>query len=252
MNTIRHIASAALACFYLLTAVPAWAQPIETETEESNFQARTGFSIDKKITKGLHITLSEELRLKNTLSDIDRIYSAIAISYDIFPWLKAGADYTFIAVKQNKGWEYRNRSNIDVTASYKVGTQWKFSLRERFRITSANKTSDPRTEVNPIWVMRSRLMAEYTVSKLPLKPYAYFELSNTLNTPDVIDNHIDKIRASIGVKYTPTPRSEFDFFYRFDHNRNKAITAPTNGLPWIVTTEKQNNHILGVFYEYSF
>lgn len=252
MNTTRHIASATLACFYLLAAVTAWAQPIEMETEESDFQARTGFSIDKKITKGLHITWSEELRMKNRLSDIDRIYSAIAVSYDILPWLKAGVDYTFIAVKQNKGWEYRNRSNIDVTASYKVGAQWKFSLRERFRITSANKVSDPRTEVNPTWVMRSRLMAEYTVSKLPLRPYAYFELSNTLNTPAIIANYIDKIRASIGIKYTLTRRSEFDFFYRFDHNRSKEVTTPTDGMPWIIPTKKQNNHILGVFYEYSF
>lgn len=252
MNMIRHIASAALACFYLLSAFTAWAQLVETATEESDFQARTGFSIDKKVTKGLHITWSEELRLKNTLSNIDRIYSVIAVSYDIFSWLKAGVDYTFIAVKQNKGWEYRNRSNIDVTASYKVGSQWRFSLRERFRVTSANKVFDPRMEVNPTWIMRSRLMAEYTMSKLPLRPYAYFELSNTLNTPDIIDKYIDKIRASIGVKYTLTPRSEFDFFYRFDHNRSKEVTAPADGMPWIITMEKQNNHIFGVFYEYSF
>lgn len=252
MNMTRHIASAAIACFYLLSATTAWAQSIETETQESDWQARTGFSIDKKVTKGLHITWSEELCLKNTLSNIDRIYSVIAVSYDIFSWLKAGVDYTLIAVKQNKGWEYRNRSNIDLTASYKVGSLWKFSLRERFRMTSANKISDPRIEVNPTWIMRSRLMAEYMMSKLPLKPYAYFELSNTLNTPDIIDKYIDKIRASIGVEYTLTPHSEFDFFYRFDYNRSKKASVPTDGMPWIITTEKQNNHILGVFYEYNF
>lgn len=151
------------------------------------------------------------MRLKDALGKIDRIYSVLAVSYEFCPWFKAGADYNFIAVKRDEGWEFRNRSNIDLTASYKPAPRWRLSLRERFRITSTNKRSDPALEANPAWIMRSRLMAEYDVRPLPIRPYVYLELSNTLNAPNITGNYIDKIRTSLGVKYALSPRSEFDF-----------------------------------------
>ncbi len=252
MNATRYLFCAAALCYALFRPASTIGQIAKKSTEKSDFQARTGFSIDKEAVEGLHFTWSEELRLRNALADIDRIYSVLAVSYEFCPWFKAGADYNFIAVKQSRGWEFRNRSNIDLTASYKPAPRWKLSLRERFRITSANKESDPVTESNPAWIMRSRLMAQYDADPLPIKPYVYFELSNTLNAPDITGNYIDKIRVSAGVRYAVSPRSEFDFFYRFDHNRGKRIEAAGGGQSWLVTTRKENNHILGIFYEYSF
>lgn len=252
MNAVRHLFwSAVLSCALLLPA-SSKGQITEKSSEKSDFHARTGFTIDKKAVAGLHIAWSEELRLKDAVTKIDRIYSVLAVYYEFCPWFKAGVDYNFIAVKQVKGWEFRNRSNIDLTASYKPAPRWKLSLRERFRITSTNKESDPVLEANPAWIMRSRLMAEYDARPLPIRPYVYFELSNTLNNPDITGNFIDKIRVSAGVKYALSPRSEFDFFYRFDHNRSKRFEELGSGQSWLVTTSKENNHILGIFYEYSF
>lgn len=252
MNATNHLFRTTMLCCALLLPVVSTGQIAEKSTEKSDFQARTGFSIDKKAVAGLHITWCEELRLKDALGKIDRIYSVLAVSYEFCPWFKAGADYNFIAVKRDEGWEFRNRSNIDLTASYKPAPRWRLSLRERFRITSTNKRSDPALEANPAWIMRSRLMAEYDVRPLPIRPYVYLELSNTLNAPNITGNYIDKIRTSLGVKYALSPRSEFDFFYRFDHNRSKRIEAAGAGPARLVTTRKENNHILGIFYEYSF
>lgn len=252
MNVARYLLSAAVLCCMLTVPSGSAGQTVERSTEQSDFQARTGFTFDKKIFKGLHLSWSEELRLKNSLSDIDRIYSVLTASYEFCPWFKAAADYTFIAVKQDKGWQFRNRSNMDLTGTYRPADRWKLSLRERFRVTSTNKKTDPVTEVNPAWLLRSRLMVEYDAKPLPIRPYAYFELSNTLNAPGMTGNYIDKIRCSVGVKYALSKRSEFDFFYRFDHNRSKSVEAAGEGLSWLITTHKENNHILGVFYEYSF
>lgn len=251
MNATKYLFPAAALCCLLCLPATTYGQIAEQTSEKSDFQARTGFSIDKKAVEGLHLTWSEELRLKNTLRDIDRIYSVLTASYEFFSWFKASVDYTFIAVKQDRnGWEFRNRSNIDLTASYKPALRWKLSLRERIRVTSANKSTDPVTESNPAWLLRSRLMAEYDAQPLPIKPYGYFELSNTLNSPSLTGNYIDKVRVSVGVKYALSPRSEFDFFYRFDYNRSKRIEA--KGFSWLIETRKEFNHILGVFYEYSF
>lgn len=253
MNATKNLLGTAALCCTLFLAAPAFGQISEKSTEESDFQARTGFSFDKKAVEGLHFTWSEELRLKNSLADIDRIYSVLAVSYKFCPWFKAAADYTFIAVKQGKGWEFRNRSNIDLTFSHEIAPRWKISLRERFRVTSTNKDTDALTESNPQWIMRSRLMAEYDAGPLPIEPYLYFELSNTLNSPKLTGNFIDKIRVSAGVKYMLSPRSTFDFFYRYDRNTSKRVEAVgERGAQWLVTTRKENNHILGVFYEYSF
>lgn len=185
MNATNHLFRTTMLCCALLLPVVSTGQIAEKSTEKSDFQARTGFSIDKKAVAGLHITWSEELRLKDALGKIDRIYSVLAVSYEFCPWFKAGADYNFIAVKRDEGWEFRNRSNIDLTASYKPAPRWRLSLRERFRITSTNKRSDPALEANPAWIMRSRLMAEYDVRPLPIRPYVYLELSNTLNAPNI-------------------------------------------------------------------
>ncbi|MEG2369994.1 MAG: DUF2490 domain-containing protein [Alistipes sp.] len=220
-------------------------------TEETDLQLWTGFSINKRIVKGFDVTWSEELRLKNTLTDLDRIYSVLAVSYEFCPYFKAAVDYTFLALSKDNGWELRHRTNLDLTGSYRINPRWKLSLRERFRMTTTTADTDPLLSVNPLWVMRSRLMAEYTVFSLPIKPYVYFELSNTLTAPKIIANFVDKIRASVGVKYALSAHSEFEFYYRFDVNTAKEINR-TAGNAWRVCSEKEFDHILGVFYEYSF
>lgn len=244
----------------LLFAVAARAQIYDT-TEESDLRARFGFTLEKKLARGLHLSWEEELRLKGNLGDFDRIYSGLSISYKVCDFLKIGAGYTFIAIDHagkkstayEKFWDLRHRLSAHITFSRHIGPRWKISLRERVLCTLRNGEVNELEKCDPAYVLRSRLMAQYTVFSRPIEPYAYVELSNTLTSPKIVDNYVDKVRTALGIKYRLNRRSSLDFYYRFDYDYNKDVNyGNKTGKLKSITTEKEYNHILGVFYRYSF
>lgn len=95
-------------------------------------------------------------------------------------------------------------------------------------------------------------MAEYTPSHSVLSPFAYVELSNTLNAPALAGNYVNKVRTSIGVTIELTPRSAIECYYRFDYNLDKQVEAYPDGTLRQLTRKKQFNHIIGIFYGLSF
>lgn len=252
--------SSLFAALLLLSITAARAQTYDS-TQENDFRARFGFTINKKLTRGLHLSWDEELRLKGNLGELDRIYSGLSLSYKVNDFFKFGAGYTFIAINHagkkstayEKYWDLRHRLSAHVTFSQRIGQRWKLSLRERVLCTLRNSEVNELEKCDPAWVLRSRLMVHYTVFSRPIEPYAYVELSNTLNTPALVDNYVDKVRSSIGVKYRLNRSSTFDFYYRFDYDYNRDINyGNKSGILKSITTEKGYYHILGVFYQYSF
>lgn len=241
----------------LVIALPAAAQDgggvARPEEEQSDFQVRTGFTFEKRITDRLTAAWDEELRLKESMTEVDRIYSSVGMYYAPLKWFKAGLVYTYMVINRGSGsrWEQRHRLHADFTGSLRIAPRWKLSLRERLRATFLTDEVDPRSKADPEWTLRSRLMVEHELPRLPIVPYLYIELSNTLNAPAAVGNHMDKIRTSLGVKYTVSERSEFDFYYRFD--RKLSFKAAFEGDRLTEVARKEEfNHILGIFYTYSF
>lgn len=264
---------------------------ISTDSVSSEMQIRAGFSINKKLTRNLTISVEEEVRAKNyvynTVFDatntaiggeqgqgvsFDRSYTFVGLDYRFNPYLKAGLGYTFILINHDgkkstdydNYWAIRHRLQADVTGSIRLG-QWKLSLRERamvnLRFDSINALEKNKAE----WIFRSKLGAEYTVRSLPLKPYAYVELSNTLNAIgvagvnssyepiDISGNYIDKIKPCIGLKYRINSRNSLDFYYRMDIDTDRDINYDYKKdkvtLKQIeVTTQRSYIHVIGVAY----
>ncbi len=248
---------ALLAC---VGTVGAQTEPERTTVEDTDLQMRLGFDISKKIARGLDVTWSEELRMKNTISTVDRIHSGLGLSYKVNSYFSLGAEYIFIAINHDgkkstdyqKYWDLRHRVRLNFTASYKVG-QWKFSLRERPQMTIRTDSINPLEKRKTEFVLRSRLKAQYTCRTLPLKPFVYVEVYNTLNAPKFVSNYVEKIRSEIGVDYDLNRRSSFTFYYRFDYAITKDVEVKkSTGALKSITTEKAYNHILGVFYSYKF
>lgn len=225
-------------------------------TQSSDFSLRFGASVEKELTRGLSLNWSEEVRTKNASSNLDRIYSALGLSYQLTPWAKLAATYTFMALRtadeHGKGWDLRNRLETDLTLQHRLGGGWKFSLRERIRTIWHTEHTNPLTEVDPECMLRSRLMAEYTPSRGVLSPYVYIELSNTLKAPSLTRNYINKVRTSVGVTIELTPRSSLEWYYRFDYNVDKGAEVYPDGTLRLLTREKEFNHIIGIFYGLSF
>lgn len=246
MNVSFRTLRCAWATAALLWAVAAGAQ--EVRRSDSDFMGCVACGGRVRLCDGLHALWSKELWLKDAWTRIDRLYWSAGLGYDVRPWLSVGADYTFIAVRRNGGWEYRNRGNADVTFRYAPAGRWRLSLRERVRVTSANRPADPRAEANPAWSLRSRLTVEYRPARAAWSPYASCEVAGTLNAPPDAGQYVERIRTTLGVKWALSARSRLDLFCRYDRDTSKEPDYAGDVLRCVVV-ERENRYILGVSYE---
>lgn len=238
-------------------------EPLYLKEKDNDFQFRVGAEVEKKFARKFGFHWSEELRVKNTFGDIDKIYSDFGFSYKPLEWLKLNLNYTFISMyhdgkkKTNykKYWDLRHRTSLAATFSYKTISGWKFSLRERVLSTFYTKDDfHPDEKSDPAWALRSRVQAEYEFRHIPVTPYAYVEICNTLNAPKLADgNYIDKVRTALGVEYKFDKRNSINVFYRFDYNFDKDINIKNStGVLKSIVEETEYNHILSVSYKFKF
>lgn len=238
-------------------------EPVYKSQKNNDVRFRTGFEVEKKLPFRLSVVWKEELRIKDNFSELDRIYSDISVSFKALDWLKLSAGYTLITVDQEgkaadnyeNYWDIRHRLTLSSTFIYETKTNWIFSLKERFQATFLTEDNlDEREKSNPKWVLKSRAMAEYKFRNIPLTPYTYVELCNTLNAPELIDGeYMEKVRTAIGLKYHINKQNSINFYYRFDYNLDKKLDVErTSGQLLSITKAKEYNNIFNISYNYKF
>ena len=247
-----------------------------TVVKDDDIQARFRAILDIPLAKNLSLEWSEQARMHNNVSDLDKIISSVGVNYKILPWLKVGASYGFINVrdeefdnKTNKSlveWKNRHMVNVDVTGSYKVG-RVKLSLRERVRFNFRTDSINPYEHANPAISLRSRLKAAYDIRQSRFEPYAYVELYTTLNAVDAVPNYKDyhqaykqymsRLRFSVGTEFKISNYHRLDIYYRFHMNQSYDVrykghnAKPVNqGNLKSWTHEKQNCHVFGIDYKF--
>jgi len=235
----------------LLLAAAAQAQPRRT-THDNDFRARLSFALTKRLGQRHALLWDEELRLKDNVAALDRIHSTLGYAYDVRPWFKAAAFYTLIACDRGaaRSMEMRHRLHLELTATVRSGS-WSFSLRERPQVTLRTARVDKAVEAENAWVLRHRAMAECAVPDTGFKPYAFVELTQTLNAPTV-GNYLEKVRSSLGVKYAFAKRSSLDFYYRFDYKITDEPFFDEAGAVDFICSERGSHHILGLEYGLKF
>lgn len=265
MKVLRSI----LIGILLATAFSASAQEVPVyETTDNDFQFRTGWAITKSLSRKVNLEWSEEFRIRDTFGAFDRMYSELGVEYTALDWLKIQGRYTHMLINQegknktnNKGyWENRHRGTLGVTFYYKTYYNWRFSLRELAQVTFLDKEVhgyklyDDGEKSNPKWVLKSRLKAEYTFRHIPIIPYVYVEIANTLNAPKHAGNeYIEKVRSAIGCEYRFDRRNSIDIYYRFDYEFNKDVNIGANsGQFKDLTKETTFVNIIGINYKFKF
>ncbi len=239
----------------MMAAMSAAPDLLHADDDDSDsFGIRFSGEADYRITNGLNVFVSEEIRLLGGSSIFDRSYSQIGLSYKICDYLKASASYTGIAVNKvetgldgtdEQRIEWRHRFSGDLTASFRAG-QWKFSLRERIQGTYKTRELNNYQQPQTGWVLRSRLKVAYKCRTVPLEPYAYFEPRLLLNGakwgPESVgqeyddaaflghkDVYFNRYRGSAGLEWKVNRRNSFDFYCLFDHLYDKDIDARKEG-----------------------
>ena len=166
----------------LAPCVSALAQTdVDLDTE---FGGRLSLGLDKKIVKGLNVTLEEEVRMADNFGSLGRLQTTLGVKYRVLPYLRLGLGYVLINPYDSESGSFsslRHRFIADATGLLKVG-DWTFSLRERFQATRRtgqfNEYQNPATAL----MLKSRLMAKYRGLGM-FEPYAYFEMRHYLNAP---------------------------------------------------------------------
>lgn len=245
-----------------------------SETTSSDFRVRAGVNLEYKLSDRLSLFCQEELRAMNSLRSFDRAMTTVGAEYAAWKHLDIGGGYTLVnALKvPSEGASYmgkpRHRAYLQVEYSIPMGQGLKLSLRERVQCTFRTDSVNVAERANPNVVLRSRAKVSYKCRRLPLVPYGYFELYNTLNGPYVslddlyvvngskpasIGNYICRYRASAGVKYRFNRHTSLSAYYLFDSDidYDVNITRNTSKVNRVIR-ETEFRHILGVELSHRF
>ena len=147
---------------------------------------RLAVSVDKKLARGLHVSLEEEIRFDNNFAAFDRFHTTVGVSYKVNDYLKIGAGYAWILPYSTTDSTFkssRHRLMVDVTGGVRVG-DWRFSLRERFQATVRTGSFNAYQNPGTLLALKSRLKVQYKGLRR-MEPYASLELRNTLNAPSI-------------------------------------------------------------------
>ena len=248
---------------------------------DTEFGGRLSFTLDKKLSRGLHISLEEELRFDNNFSSFDRFHTTVGLSYKLNEYLKLGVGYAMINPYSSTNSAFKNsrhRLMLDITGGLRFG-DWRLSLKERFQATyrtgDMNEYQNPRTALT----LKSRLKLQYKGFRR-MEPYVSVELRNTLNAPvisayyngtayltsdyatsgeagwflDGFSNiYINRLRGTLGTEYRLSKRSRLDISLMADYLMDYVVDANAEG-----TKLKSYTHETGlvgwltVGYSYSF
>jgi hypothetical protein len=243
---------------------------------------RISLSLDKRITKGLHATLEEEVRFDNNFGSLDRLQTTVGIDYKVHPNIKLGLGYALINGYGANSESFKNprhRFIVDATGTLHLGN-WNLSLKERFQVT--RRTGDFNVYQNPqnALTLKSRLKAQYKGFG-KVQPYAYFEVRNYLNAPVVeaaydgnvyvtLDDYseegeagwfltgfnggyVNRLRGALGADIRLDKRNTLNFYILCDYLMEKQVDANAEGTKLkSYTKETGFRGWMGAGYEFAF
>ena len=233
---------------------------------DPEFGARVSAGIDKRITKGFHISLNEEVRFDNNFRSFDRLQTELGLSYKVNPYLKFGLGYLFIAPYSSSKSAFKNlrhRLYADVRGTVHAG-RWAFSLRERIQWTyrqgDFNEFQYPRNA----FTLKSRLKVKYNARIA--SPYLYFEQRNFLNAPTIHanfdgtnyltdegavsdepgwflggfkDGYVNRYRSCLGVDLRLSQHNKLNVYFLGDWVVDKVVDANSAGTKLKSYTKQQ-------------
>ena len=273
-----------LLLIFLLLPFVATAQTQQNSDAEAG--ARLAVSVDKKITKGLHVALEEELRFDNNLSSFNRFQTTLSVSYKVLPFLKLGMGYSLINRYDSYEGAFKNprhRFYLEAKGTCHLG-DWQFSLRERIQATHRTGSFNPYQNTANSWALKSRLKVAYNGLRR-FTPYASAEMRLRLNAPVInavyntandtwgyytgstfyttgtegwflesfTGTYADRLRFTLGTTYRIDKRNTIDLYLMADYDMEKSIDANAEGTRLkSYTLTKGMMCWIGVSYQYKF
>lgn len=225
---------------------------------DPDFQPRVDVGFEFPLADDFSFVLNNELRFRDNGTRVDRNYLLGAFTWETCDYFSMDAGYIFQSlltvgdVEYGRQWQYRHRVYMDLKAQIRFD-DWKLSLTERPLVNIrpwADDIHDPKDE----WLIRSKLKVDYDIPKTELTPYAFFELSNTLNTVNYGGGpFVDRLRFCLGMKWKTSDFNSIELYYYFDikNSRDVSYTTGSSGVYSIyLNKEQQFVHILGLSFNF--
>jgi hypothetical protein len=225
----------------LLLAVVATVFNAQAQSESGMIM---GLEVEKKVNKQFGVGLEADYRTRNDFKTIDRWSVGLNADYKLTKWLKADAGYSFLRTnfreKITTGssktkwrpsyWGNRHRFHLSLGANYKVWSNLRISLRERWQYTYRPEKSVERWKIDETLKtktpdddyvrdskgnhqLRSRLQVEWDQKRALLTPFANMELYNSMA--------IEKIRYTVGTDISLAKQHSLSLYYRFQDVRHQ-------------------------------
>ncbi len=260
-----------ICCMVISMIVPLAVSAQGTTNDlESDFGARISASANKKIIKGLHVSVDGEARLSDNWGNLGRWQAGLGVSYKVSKAFKMGAGYTFIEKKNSSGvWKPRHRFYVDGMVSLRSG-DWRFSIKERLQLTHRDVNNTYQSTPNSL-ALKSRFKVSYK-GHASITPYGYVELRNVFNDPACTatwsttslaysdyafkgysDAYFNRVRGSVGLEWEVSKQHALDFFVLTDYCYDKEVDTNAEGTKLKSLTYDQAFNVgIGVGYQFSF
>lgn len=259
-NILKILACTAVSALPLCSAAQNGSYEIIETQIDSDFQPRADVEFEFPVADDLSFIINNEIRFKDNCTKIDRNYLLGALSYEVCDYFSVDAGYIFQSllrqgnVEYDRHWEYRHRVYMDLKAGFKTGN-WKFYLTERPLVNIRPWVQEETQYLKDEWLIRSKIKADYEIPKTELTPYAFFELSNTLNTVEYGGGpFVDRLRFCLGMKWETSDFNSIELYYYFDirNTRDVSYTHGSDGSIYniFLNKEQQYVHVLGLSFNF--
>lgn len=203
MNKYKHLL---VACLFLILF-----KTVNAQTNDAGLWS--GFNLEKKLHSWITVSLSEELRFNENITELGTAFTELYASTGWHSNFNGGIAYRFIQKRQlDDTYSTRHRYHFDLSYRYKFSRAISLSLRERFQnqYKDVNRMSDGVTKE---YSLRSKMNFKYSpVKKLSFD--ASFEIFYQLNNPE--GNEIDNLRYGIGLEYKLNKKQSIEVSYLKD------------------------------------
>lgn len=175
----------------------------------------TGLSIEYDLNKDYTLKLSQELRLFENLSEIEKYNSDLGLDYRINKKFNLGFSLRYYLNKEkDKTISQSGRYNFDIRYKEKIGNKFKIKYRLRFQTLYKNMFTavSEKTESN----FRNKISFDYKLNKQN-NIYLGAEIFREIKV--YRKPYFNKIRFSIGDE-KKTKAGEFDFSLVYERELN--------------------------------
>ena len=191
-------------------------------------------NLKHQVTRRVAVTLSEQIRMYQNVSEVDQFFTDAGLEYTILPSLKAALSYRLTSKNKSNYYQTRHRYNLDLTYKYKMKPV-ALSLRQRVQsqVESINSSENGRI---PEWYSRTKLTLKFDLDK-KYSPYLATEYYYIIDNVKETDHVFDKARYEIGFDYDFNKRHSINLFYLIQKD---------------IIENKTRDFVSGIGYSFSF